>query len=60
MSDETGAVARLLNEGWAVAPGERFRVVAPQGIRLTVSSLAPADELRLRRALTVAGPKGCQ
>ncbi|MFC8259215.1 aminotransferase class I/II-fold pyridoxal phosphate-dependent enzyme [Streptomyces sp. NPDC057291] len=43
VSDETGAVARLLNAGWVVAPGARFRVVAPQGIRLTVSSLTPAD-----------------
>ncbi|WP_101392253.1 aminotransferase class I/II-fold pyridoxal phosphate-dependent enzyme [Streptomyces sp. TLI_146] len=41
--DETAAVARLLHAGWAVAPGARFRMSAPPGIRLTVSSLAPAD-----------------
>ncbi|MCQ9134842.1 aminotransferase class I/II-fold pyridoxal phosphate-dependent enzyme [Streptomyces hilarionis] len=37
--DETGAVARLLQAGWAVAPGARFRVESPPGIRITVSAL---------------------
>ncbi|MGW1708828.1 aminotransferase class I/II-fold pyridoxal phosphate-dependent enzyme [Streptomyces sp. NPDC002206] len=54
VSDETGAVARLLNAGWAVAPGARFRVVAPQGIRLTVSSLTPADIAPLADAVAAA------
>jgi DNA-binding transcriptional MocR family regulator len=42
--DETGAVARLLHAGWAVAPGARFRLAAPPGIRVTVSTLA-GDEI---------------
>ncbi|MGW4076729.1 aminotransferase class I/II-fold pyridoxal phosphate-dependent enzyme [Streptomyces asiaticus] len=42
--DETGAVVRLLAAGWAVAPGARFRVASPPGVRLTVSPLA-ADEI---------------
>jgi DNA-binding transcriptional MocR family regulator len=37
--DETGTVARLLQAGWAVAPGARFRLASPPGIRLTVSPL---------------------
>ncbi|MGW2235915.1 aminotransferase class I/II-fold pyridoxal phosphate-dependent enzyme [Streptomyces sp. NPDC001759] len=41
--DETGAVARLLHAGWAVAPGARFRLSAPPGIRITVSTLAPEE-----------------
>ncbi|MET7710897.1 aminotransferase class I/II-fold pyridoxal phosphate-dependent enzyme [Streptomyces sp. NPDC005407] len=41
--DETGAVARLLHAGWAVAPGARFRMSAPPGVRLTVSGLAMDD-----------------
>ncbi|MFJ3710122.1 MULTISPECIES: aminotransferase class I/II-fold pyridoxal phosphate-dependent enzyme [unclassified Streptomyces] len=41
--DETGAVARLLHAGWAVAPGARFRMAAPPGVRLTVSTLTPDD-----------------
>ncbi|MFD7709135.1 aminotransferase class I/II-fold pyridoxal phosphate-dependent enzyme [Streptomyces sp. NPDC059786] len=41
--DETGAVARLLHAGWAVAPGARFRMSAPPGIRITVSTFTPDD-----------------
>lgn len=37
--DETGAVARLLHAGWAVAPGARFRLGAGPGVRITVSRL---------------------
>ncbi|WP_406002084.1 aminotransferase class I/II-fold pyridoxal phosphate-dependent enzyme [Streptomyces sp. NBC_00829] len=41
--DETGAVARLLHAGYAVAPGARFRMSAPPAVRLTVSDLSMAD-----------------
>ncbi|MCX3062280.1 aminotransferase class I/II-fold pyridoxal phosphate-dependent enzyme [Streptomyces beihaiensis] len=41
--DETGAVARLLHAGWAVAPGARFRIEAGPGVRITVSRLASGD-----------------
>ncbi|GGZ46745.1 GntR family transcriptional regulator [Streptomyces bluensis] len=41
--DETGAVARLLHAGWAVAPGARFRLSAPSGIRITVSTLTEGE-----------------
>lgn len=41
--DETGAVARLLQAGWAVAPGARFRIASPPGVRLTVSALGADD-----------------
>ncbi|MFF3324798.1 aminotransferase class I/II-fold pyridoxal phosphate-dependent enzyme [Streptomyces sp. NPDC002889] len=55
--DETGAVARLLNAGWAVAPGARFRMSAPPGVRLTVSGLAPSDIEPLAEAVASAsGP----
>lgn len=37
--DETGAVTRLLQSGWAVAPGARFRLASPPGVRVTVSPL---------------------
>ncbi|MFI1967411.1 aminotransferase class I/II-fold pyridoxal phosphate-dependent enzyme [Streptomyces pathocidini] len=38
--DETGAVARLLQAGWAVAPGARFRMASQPGVRVTVSPLS--------------------
>ncbi|MER5951610.1 aminotransferase class I/II-fold pyridoxal phosphate-dependent enzyme [Streptomyces sp. NPDC001904] len=42
--DETGAVARLLHAGWAVAPGARFRIGAGPGVRITVSRVR-VDEI---------------
>ncbi|WDF36555.1 aminotransferase class I/II-fold pyridoxal phosphate-dependent enzyme [Streptomyces sp. T12] len=55
--DETGAVARLLHAGWAVAPGARFRMSAPPGIRITIATLA-ADEVGLlaEAVATAVGP----
>ncbi|MFD3502727.1 aminotransferase class I/II-fold pyridoxal phosphate-dependent enzyme [Streptomyces sp. NPDC058676] len=52
--DETGAVARLLHSGWAVAPGARFRMSAPPGIRITVSTLAAAETGPLADAVASA------
>lgn len=55
--DETGAVARLLHAGWAVAPGARFRLTSPPGIRVTVSTLGPAEAARLAAEIArAAGP----
>lgn len=55
--DETGAVARLLHAGWAVAPGARFRLGAPPGIRITVSTLGEEDVVPLAEAVAAAvGP----
>lgn len=57
VSDETGAVARLLHAGWAAAPGARFRLDTPPAVRLTVSPLAAADIGPLADAVAAAaGP----
>ncbi|MFS0691185.1 aminotransferase class I/II-fold pyridoxal phosphate-dependent enzyme [Streptomyces nitrosporeus] len=57
VGDETGAVARLLHAGWAVAPGARFRLASPPGVRLTVSRLSEADIEPLADAVAAAaGP----
>ncbi|MER5634923.1 aminotransferase class I/II-fold pyridoxal phosphate-dependent enzyme [Streptomyces nitrosporeus] len=57
VGDETGAVARLLHAGWAVAPGARFRLASPPGVRLTVSQLSEADIEPLADAVAAAaGP----
>lgn len=42
--DETVAITRLLGAGWAAAPGSRFRIRTPAGIRVTIADLA-ADEI---------------
>lgn len=55
--DETRAVTQLLQSGWAVAPGARFRLVAPPGVRITVSGLSMDDVPRVAEALAAAvGP----
>jgi DNA-binding transcriptional MocR family regulator len=41
--DETRAVGLLRDRGYAVAPGSLFRVAAPPGIRITISSLEEAE-----------------
>ncbi|OSZ57682.1 GntR family transcriptional regulator [Streptomyces pharetrae CZA14] len=56
--DETGAVARLLHAGWAVAPGARFRMSAPPGIRVTVSALTEAETEPLADAIAAAVAPG--
>lgn len=52
--DETGAVTRLLRAGWAVAPGARFRMSSPPGVRLTVSGLAMDEIGQVADAVTAA------
>ncbi|MFC7979464.1 aminotransferase class I/II-fold pyridoxal phosphate-dependent enzyme [Streptomyces cinereoruber] len=57
VADETGAVARLLATGWAVAPGARFRMDTGPAVRLTVSGLSVADVEPLADAVAgAAGP----
>jgi DNA-binding transcriptional MocR family regulator len=54
VSDETRTVARLLQKGFAVAPGARFRIAAAQGLRITVSTLTAADVEPLADAVAAA------
>ncbi|MBQ0987961.1 aminotransferase class I/II-fold pyridoxal phosphate-dependent enzyme [Streptomyces sp. F63] len=59
--DETGAVARLLRAGWAVAPGARFRTASPPGVRVTVSPLSREEIGTVAEALAAAaGPPPAQ
>ena len=52
--DETVAITRLLGAGWAAAPGTRFRIGTPPGIRITVSSIDVDDVDPLADAVTEA------
>jgi DNA-binding transcriptional MocR family regulator len=52
--DETVAITRLLSAGWAAAPGTRFRIATPPGIRITVSSIDIDDIDPLADALAEA------
>ena len=47
VQDESGALAALVQRGWVAAPGARYRLESPPGLRITVASLDPADAPRL-------------
>ncbi|HTM02297.1 MAG TPA: aminotransferase class I/II-fold pyridoxal phosphate-dependent enzyme [Vicinamibacterales bacterium] len=51
---EATIVQQLSDRGWAVAPGERFRLQAAPGIRVTTSVLEPADAIRCASDLAEA------
>lgn len=52
--DETVAITRLLGAGWAAAPGTRFRMQTPAGIRITISELTPDEVEPLADAVAQA------
>jgi len=43
--DEDGVASSLAEAGWAVAPGQRFRIAAPPGVRISFATLEAADAL---------------
>jgi DNA-binding transcriptional MocR family regulator len=51
VSDEQAVVSGLLLRGWAVSPGDRFRVASPAGIRIAVSTLDVDEAPALADAL---------
>jgi DNA-binding transcriptional MocR family regulator len=51
VSDEHAVVAGLVQEGWAVSPGERFRITSPAGIRVAFATLEEHEAPELARAL---------
>jgi hypothetical protein len=49
---EEGPVVRaLLEQGWFVLAGERFRIETPPGIRITVATLAPGEAEAVARVI---------
>jgi DNA-binding transcriptional MocR family regulator len=49
--EEQAVVRALLDAGWAVAAGERYRRQTLPGLRITVSTLVPAEAAELAAAL---------
>src|SRR5215472_16585893 len=45
--EETAIVQALAERGWAVSPGERYRYHSAPGIRVTTTTLQPAEARRL-------------
>lgn len=48
--EEAAAVSELLVQGWAVSPGERYRIRSAPGIRITTAALEPDQAERLADA----------
>ncbi len=58
VAEESATVQALFAEGWAVAPGERFRLAAPPAVRVTISRLGCAEAAALADAVArIAGQK---
>ncbi len=51
VSDEQAVVSGLLQRGWAVSPGDRFRLASPPGIRIAIATLEVDESPRLADAL---------
>ncbi len=47
VADEPGATSALLDRGWAVAPGGRFRITTAPGIRIGIATLTAAESAAL-------------
>ncbi len=57
VAEEVTTVRLLLDAGWAVTGGERFRVQSPPAIRISIATLAPEDAGAVAAALaTVLAP----
>jgi DNA-binding transcriptional MocR family regulator len=54
LSEEVAIVQHLLEQGWAVSPGERYRIASGPGIRITTTELEPRDAVALAGALAAA------
>jgi DNA-binding transcriptional MocR family regulator len=50
--DELSVTSGLLSNGWAVAPGERFRIASPPGIRIGIGTMTPEEAARLAADLS--------
>jgi DNA-binding transcriptional MocR family regulator len=50
LPDEATVVQALLERGWAVSPGERYRYQSPPGIRITTTALKPGAARKLAAA----------
>ncbi|MFE4974093.1 aminotransferase class I/II-fold pyridoxal phosphate-dependent enzyme [Kitasatospora sp. NPDC056651] len=49
--DETSVLAALVQRGWVAAPGARYRIQSPPGVRFTTAGLEPARARELAEDL---------
>jgi DNA-binding transcriptional MocR family regulator len=51
VAEELRTVQGLADRGWSARGGERYRLLTPPAVRLTISTLVPGDAERLARDL---------
>lgn len=54
VAQERAPMRLVLEAGWAVSPGERFRVTSPPGLRVTAATLTPDESRRFAADLARA------
>lgn len=54
VADETGVTRRLLQAGWGVAVGARYRLASPPAVRITCAALPEPEAPRLAAAIAEA------
>ena len=52
VAEESAVIRALLESGWAVSAGERFRIESPPAIRVCAASLEPEESRRLAAELS--------
>ena len=60
LAEEAETAQQLLERGWAVSPGERYRFASPAGLRITTTRLEPADAVALAAALAEITASGTE
>jgi DNA-binding transcriptional MocR family regulator len=56
--EEATVVRALLDAGWLVLAGERFRIETPPGIRITVARLAEGEAREVARVIAAVEHAG--
>ncbi|HEX7829599.1 MAG TPA: aminotransferase class I/II-fold pyridoxal phosphate-dependent enzyme [Thermoanaerobaculia bacterium] len=54
VAEENATIQTLMQAGWAVRAGERYRIATPPAIRVTIAALEPRDAVRFADALANA------
>jgi len=52
VADELGVTTAMLSRGWAIAPGERFRIASPPGVRVGIGTITPEEAARFAADLS--------
>jgi DNA-binding transcriptional MocR family regulator len=58
VAEEGATVQNLMAAGWAVSPGERFRLESAPGVRVTTAALKREDAISLAAAIATAVQPG--